>query len=262
MTIKYLLNVSYYYYHFAHRVPVTYFDISIKESDAFMAEVTNLKRQFPWVQRFERHNHMEAFYYRHGLRFCDQSIRDYVLNRDFIDCGASIGDSLTGLDEYTTKRIISYEIFEETWKIANATASHFQRGKHIVLNKGLGKEKTIVHLAGDGGGGSGIWNGRGTKPIEITTLDSEVQRLQLDVGFIKADIEGEEFNFLQGSLCTLRSHRPVVNVAIYHTADLVNIPRFFDQFGGFRLTFHTENDGLYDNLHDLRLFVVPDVLES
>jgi FkbM family methyltransferase len=261
MTIRYMLNVSYYYFHFAHQIPLEYFSISLNESDDFMAEVPSLKQKFPWVRQFGRHSHMEAFYYRHGLRFCSQTVRDYVHNRDFIDCGASTGDSLSGLDEYTTQRIISYEIFEKTWRIANATASHFALGKHIVLNIGLGKENMMVYLAEEGGGGSGIWNGQGIKPIKITTLDDEVKRLQLDVGFIKADIEGEEFNFLQGSLDTLRKHRPVVNIAIYHTADLLNIPLFFDQFGGFRLSFHTENDGRYDNLHDLRLFAIPDTID-
>jgi FkbM family methyltransferase len=259
-TIKYILNVSYFYFHFNHRIPVTYFDIAIRERDAFMAELPLLKQEFPWIQRFERHWHMEAFYYRHWLRFCSQSVRDYVHNRDFIDCGASTGDSLSGLDAYTTKRIVSYEIFGGTWQQAQATASHFAREKHIVLDKGLGKENTIVYLIEKGGGSSGIWNGIGTKPALITTLDAEVKRLQLDVGFIKADIEGEEFNFLQGSIETLRLHRPVVNIAIYHTADLLNIPSFFEKFGGFRLTFHTENDGQYDCLHDLRLFAIPDTV--
>jgi FkbM family methyltransferase len=262
ITIRYLLNISYYYFHFAHHIPVKDFDISVKETENFMAEIPLLKQKFPWVPQFGRHTHTEAFYYGHGLRFCSQTVRDYVRNRDFIDCGASTGDSLSALDEYTTQRIISYEIFESTWRIANATASHFVQGKHIVLHKGLGKENTIVYLAEKGGGGSGIWNGLGGNPVLITTLDAEVKRLQLDVGFIKADIEGEEFNFLQGSLDTLRKHRPVVNVAIYHTADLLNIPSFFDQFGGFRLTFHTESDGHYDNLHDLRLFAIPDTIDS
>jgi hypothetical protein len=36
----------------------------------------------------------------------------------------------------------------------------------------------------------------------------------------------------------------------------------FDQFGAFRLTFHTENDGHYDNLDDLRLFAIPDTIDS
>jgi FkbM family methyltransferase len=234
------------------------FNAAMKENDDFMAETPALKRKFPWVKEFKRHDDMEAYYYAHGLRFCTQSVRDYVRNRDFIDCGASIGDSLSALDQYTNRRIISYEIFTGTWTKAKAAASHFAPGKHVVLNKGLGKENNVIHIAGAGNGGSGIWNSKGTNAIQITTLDDEAERLHLDVGFIKADIEGEEFNFLQGSLRTLRLHRPVVNVAIYHTADLLNIPQFFDQFGGFRLTFHTENDGLYDNLHDLRLFAIPD----
>jgi FkbM family methyltransferase len=204
---------------------------------------------------------MEAFYYAHGLRFCAQSIRDYVRDRDFIDCGAAGGDSLSALDEYTTKRIVSYEVFEETWKVAKETASHFVSEKHIVLLKGLGKEKSVVYITAEGVGSSGIWNNKGTKPIEITTLDDEVERLHLDVGFIKADIEGEEFDLIQGGLRTLRSHRPVVNVAIYHTADLLNIPQFFDRFGGFKLTFHTENDGAYDKMNDLRLFAIPDNID-
>jgi FkbM family methyltransferase len=262
MTIKYVLDVSYCYYHFAHAVPVTFFALALREADNFTAEIPTLRRTFPWRSWRGRPPHMEAFYYAHGLRFCSQSIRDYVRNRDFIDCGAFDGDSLSVLSEYTRKRIISYEIFEGTWKIANATTSYFAPGKHIVLLKGLGKANSVVYLSPTGGGASGIWNSKGSIPIEITTLDHEAERLGLDVGFIKVDIEGEELNFLQGALRTLRTHHPVTNVAIYHTADLLNIPQFFDQFGGFRLMFHTESDGLGDNLHDLRLFAIPANLQS
>jgi FkbM family methyltransferase len=257
ITIKYLLDVSYYYYHSSHQIPERYFDIGLAESSHFMAEVPALQRRFPWIRRFKRHHHMEAFYYAHGLRFCSPSIRAYVRNRDFIDCGAYTGDSLAALDEYTTKRIVSYEIFANYWKIAESVGRRFANGKHLVFYKGLGKENSIAYIQEEGSGPAGLWNSNGTTPVIITTLDDEVKRLGLDVGFIKADIEGEEFNFLLGAVQTLRDHHPVVNIAIYHTADLLNVPKWFDALGGFILTFHTENDGMYDNLNDLRLFAIP-----
>jgi hypothetical protein len=53
---------------------------------------------------------------------------------------------------------------------------------------------------------------------------------------------------------------PVINVAIYHTEDILNLPRFFDSIGGYTLTFHPENDGIWDNLHDMRMFAIPSSL--
>jgi hypothetical protein len=46
MTIPDMLNVSYNYFHFAHQIPLEYFESRVKESDDFTADVPVLTQQF------------------------------------------------------------------------------------------------------------------------------------------------------------------------------------------------------------------------
>lgn len=52
----------------------------------------------------------EVFYYHHGLRFTSKFIRKYIQNKDILDVGACMGDSLVILLNYTNKRVHLYEI--------------------------------------------------------------------------------------------------------------------------------------------------------
>jgi len=58
----------------------------------------------------------EAHYFHHGLRFSPQKLRDYVLNRDIMDIGAFIGDSMVILTKYTNKKVMSYELSPKNYK--------------------------------------------------------------------------------------------------------------------------------------------------
>lgn len=51
----------------------------------------------------------EVFYFHHGLRFADKKILNYIKDKNFLDCGAYIGDSVLVLKDYTNKTIFCYE---------------------------------------------------------------------------------------------------------------------------------------------------------
>ena len=62
--------------------------------------------------------------------------------------------------------------------------------------------------------------------INVDTIDNFVSAKNISkVDFIKMDIEGGEFNALQGAVKTIKKYRPKLAISIYHSArDFVEIP--------------------------------------
>jgi FkbM family methyltransferase len=61
------------------------------------------------------------------------------------------------------------------------------------------------------------------KVVKIITLDDFVAENNLEVGMIKADIEGFEQHMLRGAEKTIISQKPVLRICIYH-----NVSDFLD----------------------------------
>jgi hypothetical protein len=55
--------------------------------------------------------------------------------------------------------------------------------------------------------------------VPVQTLDAYAEEHGLEVGLIKADIEGAEPAFLQGARETIIKHRPILLISIYHYPD-------------------------------------------
>ena len=64
----------------------------------------------------------EVFFYENGLRFANQAILDYVMERDILDIGACEGDSAFVFQNKTKKRIFSYEPNPNNIKIFQSNA--------------------------------------------------------------------------------------------------------------------------------------------
>ncbi len=57
-----------------------------------------------------------------------------------------------------------------------------------------------------------------TQEVEVITLDSFVREHNIQVGFIKVDIEGFEQEFLKGAKETIIAQKPAMLISIYHKA--------------------------------------------
>ena len=55
--------------------------------------------------------------------------------------------------------------------------------------------------------------------VDIIAIDDLVQERHLNVGLIKFDIEGFEPQAMRGALHTIKTQRPVIISAIYHTPE-------------------------------------------
>ena len=59
-----------------------------------------------------------------------------------------------------------------------------------------------------------IW---GKEKIQLTTIDNFIKEKNIKkVDVIKVDIEGEESNAIAGAINTIKTHKPVLLISIYH----------------------------------------------
>ena len=94
--------------------------------------------------------------------------------------------------------------------------------------------------------------------VPMTTIDSEVARLNLTLRFVKADVEGDELEMLEVAIETMKTQRPILCVALYHPGlEILRVPRLVRELGGYELRFHMEAVRAQHPLGELRLFAVP-----
>ena len=169
----------------------------------------------------------ETFYYKHGLVFLEQKQREYIKERAFIDAGAYLGESILALLEGQPSHIYSFEPCPRNYRqILNTIARNkLDASKITVVQKGLGEHEQTLHVKDTEGCNANI-SLKGDVAWEITTIDNFDRQHPMKLGFIKADVEGEALNLLKGALNVIRRDRPILSIAVYHTADeFLGIPK-------------------------------------
>ncbi len=163
---------------------------------------------------------MEVFLYHHGLKFANEKIKKYVKGKDFIDAGAYIGDSVLVLLNYNPHKIYSFEISDKSINdyFETLKMNAISEDKYQLIKIALSDKKSIIKVSDNGGMGVKIFNKDGYK-INTTDLDSIVKEKNINVGFIKADVEGAMYKTLIGMKDTIKNFRPVLSLAIYHSPE-------------------------------------------
>lgn len=155
-----------------------------------------------------------------------------IKNRDIIDAGAFIGDSGIMLSKYTNKNVYCFEPFKNTYDIMLKTIELNNIKNIVPVNLALGNENSKITSFYDpqnavNGCNSLINNNNDVytneEIINMITLDEFVYKNNLEVGLIKTDLEGFEQEFLKGAINTIKKHKPVLLISIYH-----NYSDFFD----------------------------------
>lgn len=162
----------------------------------------------------------EVFVYHHGLRFANQKIKNYVAKKDFIDAGAYIGDSALVFFNYDPLKVHSFEIstksandYRNTMKLNNVSED-----KYLLNEVALADTKTDFIVSDNGGMSVKIFNNEGHR-VPAIDLDSYVKENNLNVGFVKADVEGAMYKVLKGMVETIKKCRPVLSLAVYHSPE-------------------------------------------
>ncbi len=165
----------------------------------------------------------EVFYYHHGLRFCSDSVRKYVANKIFLDCGAYIGDSAIVLSQYNPSQILCYEFAESSIKRFHQNINNNHLTDKVLLQTfALGNAAKVASVYSGGGPAASILNSssitahNSSSAFEIKRLDDCISR-ESSIGFIKADVEGALLDVLMGGRNTIVNNRPVLSLAVYHS---------------------------------------------
>ncbi len=169
----------------------------------------------------------DLVYSKMGVENIPQKIRDKIKNRDIVDGGAYIGDSALVFYNYLQpRRIYALEPDPYNYSLLKRTISMNKlENKIIPINYGLYNKESGMSFAGGSGGTSRISTDDRGNYIEVVTIDTLVKKYNIVPGLIKLDIEGYEKEAIEGAISTLKKYKPVLLIALYHTAkDFFEIP--------------------------------------
>lgn len=167
--------------------------------------------------------HFEAsvFLYKHGINCIEHP--EILKDKDILDVGGYIGDSILVLKELTDQKIYSFEATSENFALMQKTIELNQLDNVVLECMALGSEQGTLSmdLAGSSSAfrGNGIVKKIGTETVHVNTLDSYMENKEINVGLIKVDIEGAEQDFMKGAKKTIEKYKPVLLMSIYHNAD-------------------------------------------
>ncbi len=176
--------------------------------------------------------------YEHGFAFIKDFAKNYVIDKDFIDGGAYIGDSALVLNKFKPRKIYTFEPEIENFKLLQETIALNELQNNIIpIKKGLSNKNQILSFEGDNVCGkiSEISRSEQISHIEVTYIDEFVQKNDLHPALIKLDIEGAEYDAIIGAQETIKKLKPILLISIYHTAkDFFEIKPLIESMGEYK----------------------------
>lgn len=209
--------VQYYYVKKPEFLPL------FEDERSIYNELMTMERYEEFAEKYklsELSYDLEVLIFHHCLKNSNQKIKDYVKNKDFIDAGAFVGDSALVFFEYEPSQVYSFEIskknivkFQKTMELNN-----IDEKSYTIVKKGLSDKYNCVEISDNATAGVTMFVGEdGGQKTEFITLDSFVKENNLNVGFVKADIEGSMLDAIKGMKETISKCRPVMSLSIYHS---------------------------------------------
>lgn len=167
-----------------------------------------------------------VFRFHCGLKLLPQEALRQIAGRDVIDGGAYWGDSALVLQDYSPRGIYAFEPQPDNYaKLLDTIKNNHMEDEVHPVQYGVGLCSEARKLYTNGMlSGSSLTNVTPVSKqeetvvndIQVRSIDDFVEEHNLDVGLIKLDVEGNEFAAIQGAVKTIRKHRPVLSIAIYH----------------------------------------------
>lgn len=200
------------------------------------------KHYFLPVKHFEA----SVFIYKHGIDCIENT--GILKDKDILDVGGFIGDSILVLKPLTNKRIISFEAVSEHYELMKQTITLNHLDNVIAENMALGHENGFITIEIAGSASAFKANGavtvKGSEQAALKTLDSYMEGTDIVPGLIKVDIEGAEQDFMEGAKETIARYKPVLLMSIYHNADdFFNIKPIIESWNlGYKFRIHKPVD--------------------
>ncbi len=161
-----------------------------------------------------------AFTTHSGLRNKSDGVRRHLAGRDVIEGGAYIGAStLVYCKTYSARRVYSFEISPETRKryLQTMERNGMREDQWRLIPMGLSDGKRTVKICDNADMGTNVRDA-GEVEVPLCDVDSFVREAgeEMNIGFIVSDVEGAGLDALKGMTDTIRKHRPVLSLGIYH----------------------------------------------
>lgn len=207
---------------------------------------------------------IEVLIYHNGLTLLPQAAKEYISGKDFLDIGAFIGDSAVIFTQYDPGKIYSFDISAKNRaKYFNTMReNNIPEKKFEFVHAAVGDRDNEEISFSDIGGGSTNLATKGSSKVSATTIDSFVQKNSLNVGLVKFDVEGVGFQVTKGMAETLKQHRPVLLLAIYHNSEeLFEIKPFIENLN-LNYTFIMSKLNPHHILSELILIGYPSELDA
>lgn len=174
-----------------------------------------------------------------------------------LDCGAFDGISAVQVRDYLGdyNKIIAFECDEANYRKLLQNVSNFEN--IISVKKGVWNHTEILTIVGEGQEArirEDISNNI-CRTVEMVALDDYVEE---PVSAILMDIEGSEYNALQGAKRLIESFQPVLAVRMYHKMeDFIQIQPLIDSFNVTRrYRYYLRYNGHYRGAADLTLYAI------
>lgn len=147
-----------------------------------------------------------------------------------MDCGGYIGDTYDDFVKWSHNCFKSYVFFEPSVVNLQKFKERTNDKRISYRNEGVWDKKEKLYFSGGTSGGERIIEGYPEEDIEAASINVTAIGLVPEceqATFIKMDIEGSEFNALQGAINTIRRNRPKLAICIYHSnEDMLRIPEW------------------------------------
>ena len=194
-----------------------------------------------------------------GLNQFPQEIQKKVLNKDVIDGGGYVGDSAMVFTEHNPRKVYVFEPNPDTLPAMrqiienNATVLGERKDKIEIVPLALGKSAGTVTFRSGGvfDGGAAICPNASkgnTHKVNVISIDEFVKKNALDVGLIKLDVEGAEYDTILGAKETITKQKPILIISIYHTfKDFFEIKPLIESWGvGYKFEIRHHRPLAYD----------------
>lgn len=254
--------------------------LSKKESDEyyrpFNFKINILELPFKSHERFYRSIYpglesyeIPVFKYHHGLKFAGNLINDYLKGKDLIDGGAfDLSSTICLMSNYPIKRSFCFEISNEVIvkSLINLDENYQTLSKNIfIINEGLWHKKSKAIINEETKGGLAAY----FKEIQIKDFNLHPDAINLNsidyyinhsekefnIGIIKLDIEGSEYNAILGTRETIIKFQPILLIAIYHNyRDFFEIKPMIEKFAPGTYDFYIRK--LAPNLNPLDTYLI------
>ncbi|TFB09340.1 FkbM family methyltransferase [Candidatus Atribacteria bacterium MT.SAG.1] len=148
------------------------------------------------------------------------------INDNIIDAGAYIGDTAIEFCRNLKNKckIFSFEPDDTNYKCLLCNITNKDLKNNIIsLKAGLWRENTFLsfstqteknvnsesyHISNDG-----------NAKVKVISLDSFVKENKIVPSLIKMDIEGAEYEAIQGALNTIQTFKPKLQICIHHNVE-------------------------------------------